>query len=52
MKKSAIQNKFRIVLERNTFFFHNDKFEENYEGYISSVTSLLLLLKGNQNHKL
>jgi len=45
MNKSAIQNKFRIVLERNTFFFHNDKFEENYEGYISSVTSLLLLLK-------
>ena len=45
MKKSLIQNKFRIVLERNTFFFHNDKFEENYEGYISSITSLLLLLK-------
>lgn len=45
MKKSAIQNKFRIVLERNTFFFHNDKFEENYEGYIISITSLLLLLK-------
>lgn len=45
MKKAATQNKFRIVLERNTFFFHNDKFEENYEGYISSITSLLLLLK-------
>jgi hypothetical protein len=45
MGKSPNQSKFRIVLERNTFFFHNDKFEENYEGYISSITSLLLLLK-------
>src|SRR3989344_3164301 len=45
MKKSVTQNKFLIVLERNTFFFHNDKFEESYEGYIGSITSLLLLLK-------
>lgn len=45
MRKSVIQNKFQIVLEKNTFFFHDDKFEENYEGYINSITSLLLLLK-------
>lgn len=46
MKKlSSIQQKFRIVLERNTFFFHIDKFEESFEGYISSMSSLLLLLK-------
>lgn len=45
MKKSVIQSKFQIVLEKNTFFFHDDKFEEKYEGYINSITSLLLLLK-------
>ena len=41
----STQNKFEIVLKRNTFFFHNEKFEESFEGYISSVTNLLLLLK-------
>ncbi len=44
-KLSRKQQKLLIVLERNTFFFHNDKFEENFEGYISSISSLLLLLK-------
>jgi len=44
---SLVQQKFRIVLERNTFFFHNDKFEESFEAYINSITSLLLLLKND-----
>ena len=37
--------KLDIVLRRNTFFFHNDEFEESWEAYISSITNLLLLFK-------
>lgn len=44
-KSQDVKNKFKIVLERNTFFFYNDKFEESFEGYISSISNLLLLLK-------
>jgi hypothetical protein len=37
--------KFRTVLERNTFFFHDPQFEEQHESSITSFTNLLLLLK-------
>jgi hypothetical protein len=37
--------KFRTVLERNTFFFHDSQFEEQHESSITSFTNLLLLLK-------
>lgn len=39
------QQKFDIVVQRNTFFFNNREFEEKWEGYVSSLTNLLLLLK-------
>ncbi len=39
------KQKLDIVLQRNTFFFHNEEFEERWEAYISSITNLLLLLK-------
>jgi hypothetical protein len=38
-------DKFHIVLERNTFFFHDSQFEEQHESSITSFTNLLLLLK-------
>ncbi len=37
--------KFDIVIRRNTFYFHNIEYEETYEGYITSLVQLLLLLK-------
>lgn len=37
--------KFSLVINKNTFFFHNDEFEEDYESYISSLTQSLLVLK-------
>lgn len=37
--------KLNIVIQRNTFFFNNQVFEEKWEAYISSLTNLLLLLK-------
>jgi len=39
------EEKFNIILDRNTFFFHDEEFEENWEAYISSVANLLLLMK-------
>ena len=39
------KQKLKTVLERNTFFFHNDEFEESWEAYVSSIANLLLLLK-------
>jgi len=37
--------KFNIIIKRNTFFFRNEDFEEQTEAYISSLVNLLLLLK-------
>jgi hypothetical protein len=39
------KQKFKIVIEKNTFFFHNDQFEQEYEGYITSLIQSVLLLK-------
>jgi hypothetical protein len=43
--KPENKTKFQRVINNNTFFFHNDEFEENYESYISSLTQSLLVLK-------
>lgn len=37
--------KFKKVIEKNTFYFYNKKFEESYEGYINSIKEILLNLK-------
>jgi len=39
------QEKFDIVITKNTFYFFNKKFEESYEGYINSIKETLLVLK-------
>lgn len=39
--------KFRKVIEKNTFYFFNQKFEESYEGYLNSIKEILLLLKND-----
>jgi len=38
-------NKYEIVIKKNTFYFFNPKFEEKYEGYITSLKETLLNLK-------
>ncbi len=40
-------SKFRKVIEKNTFYFFNQKFEESYEGYLNSIKELLLILKND-----
>lgn len=37
--------KTRTVIEKNTFYFFNQNFEEKYEGYLNSLKETLLLLK-------
>jgi hypothetical protein len=39
--------KFCRVIEKNTFYFFNKKFEEQYEGYLNSIKEILLLLKND-----
>jgi len=42
--KSA-EDKFLTVIQKNTFYFFNQKFEEGYEGYINSLKETLLIVK-------
>ena len=41
----TIDEKFRTVIEKNTFYFSNPKFEEKYEAYLNSLNETLLVLK-------
>lgn len=44
MKKTT-EDKFKTVIQKNTFYFFNPKFEEYYEGYINSLKETLLNVK-------
>jgi hypothetical protein len=44
MKKS-VEDKFLTVIQKNTFYFFDSKFEEGYEGYINSLKETLLIVK-------
>lgn len=41
----SVEDKFLTVIQKNTFYFFNSKFEENYEGYINSIKETLLIVK-------
>jgi hypothetical protein len=41
----SVDDKFLTVIDKNTFYFFNTKFEEGYEGYINSVKENLLIVK-------
>lgn len=41
----SVEEKFSTVIQKNTFYFFNSKFEEKYEGYINSLKETLLVLK-------
>lgn len=40
----SIEDKFLTVIQKNTFYFFNQKFEEGYEGYINSLKETLLIV--------
>ena len=39
------KEKFKTVIDKNTFYFHNSNFQEKYEGYINTLCETLLVLK-------
>ena len=41
----SVEDKFSTVIQKNTFYFFDQKFEENYEGYINSLKETLLIVK-------
>jgi hypothetical protein len=41
MAESA-EKKFRTVIEKNTFYFFNRRFEESYEGHLKRMSLLSL----------
>ncbi|RMH48163.1 MAG: hypothetical protein D6694_00820 [Gammaproteobacteria bacterium] len=41
------QEKFNTVIQKNTFYFFNKKFEEQYEGHINALKESLLVLKND-----
>jgi len=41
----TVDDKFRTVIDKNTFYFFNRRFEEKYEGYLTSLRETLLVLK-------
>lgn len=43
----SVDEKFKKVIEKNTFYFYDKKFEESYEGYVNSIKELLLNLKND-----
>lgn len=44
MSKS-VDEKFNTVISKNTFYFFNQKFQEKYEGYLTSIKQTLLVIK-------
>jgi len=43
----STDEKFKKVIDKNTFYFYNKEFEESYEGYVNSIKELLLNLKND-----
>lgn len=41
----SVEDKFLTVIQKNTFYFFNQNFEESYEGYINSLKETLLIVK-------
>ncbi len=41
----TVEEKFRIIIEKNTFYFFDKEFAESYEGYLITLKESLLLLK-------
>ncbi len=47
----SVEEKFKTVIEKNTFYFFNRRFEERYEGHLNSIRETLLVLKNEVETK-
>jgi len=43
----SVNEKFQTVIEKNTFYFFSQEFENNYEGYLNSIRETLMILKND-----
>jgi hypothetical protein len=41
----SVEQKYKTVIDKNTFYFYNPVFQEKYESYINSLNETLLVLK-------
>ena len=41
----TVEQKYQTVLDKDTFYFYNQDFQENYESYVTSLKETLLFLK-------
>jgi len=41
----STEEKFQVVIEKNTFYFFYEPFEQKYEGYLNAIKETLLVLK-------
>lgn len=48
---SKQEEKFKTVIEKNTFYFFNPDFQEKYESYINSIKQTLLVVKNQVDVK-
>jgi len=48
---SAEKGKYLRIIEKNTFYIHDEEFEGPYEGYLSSIKTTLLVLKNTIEDK-
>jgi hypothetical protein len=39
------EQKFKTLIDKNTFYFYNPVFQEKYESYINSLNETLLVIK-------
>jgi len=46
-----LEEKFNTVIQKNTFYFYNKEFEEEYEAYVNSIKETLLVLKNQVQNK-
>jgi len=50
ISKPTTESKFKLVIDKNTFYLYDRDFEEKYEGYISSIKELLLVLRNKVHY--
>ncbi|MDI9347915.1 MAG: DpnII family type II restriction endonuclease [Methylacidiphilales bacterium] len=49
--KPTTNLKFKTVINKNTFYFFNQDYEQKYEGYLNSLKEILLMLKNEIDTK-
>ncbi|MGL4347612.1 MAG: hypothetical protein ACRCR9_06000 [Chitinophagaceae bacterium] len=49
--KTKTETHYETVIGKNTFYFYNPEFQDIYEGYITSLNQILLVIKSEIESK-